>query len=371
MIYTMIQTVTIIIMMKNCITYCHRILPRVSRTFALGIDLLQEPLRDTVCVAYLICRILDTIEDTTILPADRRAALLERAGRDLFAEELWAECSREIRDTFPERDFHEPDHDLCRNCHAVLTAFHDLPAPFREVISVPAGEMARGMAATVRRETGDEGLRLETLDDLRQYCYYVAGTVGNMLTGLFSLDRVSISGAPEAALRRHGVDFGLGLQLTNIIKGVTDDMARGVSYLPRQLLRRAGVTLEELIRQPGDPRGRRMIGELVTLALTWLDSALEYTTAIPEREEDIRLFCALPLIFAVRTLALAGRTEYVFGGTTLKISRDEVTEIYQRLQVISRDDNALRELYEAETQSARNTINEFPRPGDTHGGYKV
>jgi len=50
------------------LAYCRRILPRVSRTFALGIELLGEPLRDITTVAYLICRILDTVEDTTSLP---------------------------------------------------------------------------------------------------------------------------------------------------------------------------------------------------------------------------------------------------------------------------------------------------------------
>lgn len=334
---------------KNLI-YCHRVLPRVSRTFALGIDLLRGPLRDTICISYLICRILDTIEDTTSLPAEERAALLERAGRELPDPERWENCCRIIGTPFSGKDFESPDHDLCRHSARVLEAFHDFPGPVREAVTGPVREMADGMAKTVRRELTEGGLRMETIEDLKQYCYYVAGTVGIMLTNLFSRDRDSISGEIETELHRYGVDFGLGLQLTNIIKGVTDDISRGVSYLPRQLLSDTGVTLQALLDNPGDPRGRRLVEELAAIALTWLDNALEYTVSIPPEEGDIRLFCALPLIFAVRTLGLAVRTSRVFNEQPLKITREEVSAIYARLKLISGNDDALREIYQVEKE---------------------
>src|SRR5437879_6584962 len=43
--------------------FCEAMLPRVSRTFALSIQALPSSLRDAVTVAYLLCRIVDTIED--------------------------------------------------------------------------------------------------------------------------------------------------------------------------------------------------------------------------------------------------------------------------------------------------------------------
>lgn len=332
---------------KNLI-YCHRVLPRVSRTFALGIELLNSPLRDTVCIAYLICRVLDTIEDTTSLPAEERAALLGRARRELPDPERWENCCRIIRSIFSGKDFKSPDHDLCRHSAGVLEVFHDFPDPVRKAVTGPVREMADGMAKTVRRELTEGGLRMETIEDLKQYCYYVAGTVGIMLTNLFSQDRDSIAGEVQTTLHRYGVDFGLGLQLTNIIKGVTDDISRGVSYLPRQMLEQAGVTIQDLLDNPGDLRGRRLVEELAAIALPWLDNALEYTVSIPPEEGDIRLFCALPLIFAVRTLGLAVHTSRVFEEQPLKITREEVSAIYLQLKSISGQDAALREIYEGE-----------------------
>ncbi len=56
-------------MLDEKVRYCRETLHGVSRTFALGIELLKMPLRDEIGIAYLVCRILDTIEDTTDLPA--------------------------------------------------------------------------------------------------------------------------------------------------------------------------------------------------------------------------------------------------------------------------------------------------------------
>ncbi len=327
------------------IAYCRGVLPRVSRTFALGIELLNDPLRDRVGVAYLICRILDTVEDTTDIPAARRAELLERAWRELFDPDLRQGCCRAIGEAFPEEDFPGDEPELCRRADDVLAVYHRFPPEVREAIRGPASLMASGMAETVRREETAEGLRLATVGELEEYCFYVAGTVGLMLTSLFSLDRPSITPEIEVRLGPAGIDFGLGLQLTNIIKGVTDDISRGVSYLPRSLLEEAGVTLDELIAEPSDPRGRPVVETLVRLALGRLDRGLDYTLAIPAEERDLRLFCALPLFFAVETLGLVSGGEKVFGREPLKISREEVGVIHRRLEEAAGDDDTLRREY--------------------------
>ncbi len=327
------------------LAYCRRILPRVSRTFALGIELLGEPLRDITTVAYLICRILDTVEDTTSLPPGVRADLLERAGRELADPARWRDWCRAVGEAFPESDYPGDEPDLCRRAGTVLKVFHRFPPPVKEAIRGPAALMASGMAETVRREEAAAGLRLATIGELEEYCFYVAGTVGIMLTGLFSLDRPSITDEIEAELGPAGIDFGLGLQLTNIIKGVTDDISRGVSYLPRELLEECGVTLRELIENPSNPRGKPVVEKLVRLALPRLDRGLEYTLAIPAREKDLRMFCALPLFFAVDTLGLAAGGEKVFGREPLKISREEVLATHRRLEETAGDGAAWREEY--------------------------
>ena len=52
--------------------FCKRLLPRVSRTFALSIEALPDSLREAVRTAYLLCRVVDTVEDAPRLSLEER-----------------------------------------------------------------------------------------------------------------------------------------------------------------------------------------------------------------------------------------------------------------------------------------------------------
>ncbi|MCB9895448.1 MAG: squalene/phytoene synthase family protein [Planctomycetes bacterium] len=328
--------------------YCREALPAVSRTFALGIELLREPLRDEIGVAYLICRILDTIEDTTELPADARAAMLVNFAETIGDPHNWPMLAADVEKMFADPALAGSDHELCRNTTRVLRAYYEFRPGARQAMHTSIVEMANGMAETVRREMRGEGLRLDDEEDLKRYCYYVAGTVGKLLCNEWALDRKSITPEIKAALDERAINFGLGLQVTNIIKGVTDDIGRGVAYVPSKLFKAAGIDLQTLLDDPTDPRGREVVAGLAEMTLLWLDEALEYTVTIPASERDIRLFCALPLVFAVRTLARALKTTDVFSEEVLKITRDEVKAIHAEVDAAISDDTALRAIHQRE-----------------------
>ena len=80
--------------------------------------------------------------------------------------------------------------------------------------------------------------RYETFEDLYQYCIRVASAVG-----LICLD---IFGCREAASRQYAIDLGVALQLTNILRDVPGDLQKGRLYIPRDDLRAAGCTEEDL-----------------------------------------------------------------------------------------------------------------------------
>jgi farnesyl-diphosphate farnesyltransferase len=89
------------------------------------------------------------------------------------------------------------------------------------------------MASFVARVKPEGRLQLDTIDDLRAYCYAVAGIDGEMLTELFVLGRPGMPAvAPE--LRKRAAAFGEGLQLVNILKDARPDAAEGRTFLPRQ-----------------------------------------------------------------------------------------------------------------------------------------
>jgi phytoene synthase len=83
-----------------------------------------------------------------------------------------------------------------------------------------------------------EPTRFATFCDLRAYCYKVASTVG--------LICIEIFGYEHAGTRRYAEELGLALQLTNILRDVPSDLARGRLYLPLDELAAHGVTEEDL-----------------------------------------------------------------------------------------------------------------------------
>jgi farnesyl-diphosphate farnesyltransferase len=92
---------------------------------------------------------------------------------------------------------------------------------------------------------------LPTVEALRQYCYNVAGIVGELLTTLFVQDAPGLE-AVQDELAAEGWRFGEGLQLVNILKDQLDDEAEGRSFLP------AGVPRTELLALAAeDLRGAR------------------------------------------------------------------------------------------------------------------
>jgi farnesyl-diphosphate farnesyltransferase len=241
------------------------LLQKTSRTFALTIPLLPDPLRTEVGVAYLLFRIIDTFEDSTRWSVAARADALTgfvrliHGGDGRAAQEMTAQWLRE-----PPID-HAGYLELLAATPVVLQWCRALRPGARAELERHLVRCARGMAEAVGRGDDQRGLRLQTLDDLRAYCYVVAGIVGEMLTELFVLQCPSLGDVADA-LRARAVEFGEGLQLVNILKDAGSDATEGRVYLPEQtalpevfLLARAdlrrAVEYTELLRGAGADRG--------------------------------------------------------------------------------------------------------------------
>lgn len=80
--------------------------------------------------------------------------------------------------------------------------------------------------------------RYDTFDDLREYCWRVASTVGLICLPIF--------GCRHPGGREYAMNLGLALQLTNIVRDVKTDLEHGRVYLPQEDLRRFGCTEADL-----------------------------------------------------------------------------------------------------------------------------
>jgi farnesyl-diphosphate farnesyltransferase len=210
------------------------LLHRTSRTFALTIPLLPEPLRTEVGVAYLLFRIIDTFEDATHWETARRVKALVRFVRLMDREDshdAQGVAAEWLRD--PPLD-HEGYLALLAATPRVLRWHRSLRPAAREQLRRHVERSARGMMSIVERTDGNGLLQLQTLQDLRDYCFVVAGIVGEMLTELFLLQSPSMAASADD-FRARAIEFGEGLQLINILKDARPDEAEGRVYLPRQV----------------------------------------------------------------------------------------------------------------------------------------
>jgi farnesyl-diphosphate farnesyltransferase len=323
--------------------FCRDMLPRVSRTFAICIRLLPPELEHSVLVAYLLCRVADTIEDTTRLsPGDRHRLLahfsvcLDEDGPD----------AGPLSVTFA--DAAADDELLAREADKVLRQFRLLPEAQRSAVRPWVKEMCSGMAEFTRVAPGETRVgssSIGTIQDLERYCYYVAGTVGHLLTELFA-QQSAVTRQRYARMKSLATSFGLGLQLTNIIKDVADDRRRGRSYVPRQLCLSVGITPEQVQAEDRVRESRQVLDQLIDKAKGHLCDALEYSTALPRRLFRVRAFCLTSFYFAVRTLRLAERDPRLLDpDRKLKISRAEVYRTVAATKLIAPADSLVRRYF--------------------------
>jgi farnesyl-diphosphate farnesyltransferase len=300
--------------------FANAVLPEVSRTFAISIRFLPGTLGRAVLTAYLLCRIADTIEDDGSASPDRKAELLDAFLRCL--------SDRDAADAFPQvaADIHgEPAHvDLLRHTDLVCVLLRSLPAHTRARVEHWVGVMAHGMRKFV--QLYPRGIRIQTVAEYREYCYYVAGTVGCMLTELWYEHAPSV-GKPEfTQLWTKCRQFGEALQTVNILKDIAWDAEHeNAIYIPETSLAEHGSSHSTLLDDAHLEGNQATVATFIQLAWTDLDDALEYILMIPRRAVAIRAFCVLPLLFAYATLRdLSASRAMLHRGGVVKITRAEV-----------------------------------------------
>jgi 15-cis-phytoene synthase len=188
---------------------CAAIARSHGRSFFLASHCLPPDRRRAIHAIYAYCRIADDIADHS---ADATSAAL--------ALDAW------------ERQLAAPTHPVAV-AFAAARAQHGVPV-------APAQDLITG----VRMDLGP--CRFATWDDLRHYCYHVAGTVGLMVA--------PILGCEDEAALPYAVDLGIAMQLTNILRDIGEDARRGRLYLPLDELAAFSCDPEAILC--GRPRGR-------------------------------------------------------------------------------------------------------------------
>jgi len=306
--------------------FCWRVLGNVSRSFAVVIRELPAGLNDAVMVSYLLCRIADSVEDSS-LPLTRKQEQLRRLPR-VLDDENGAE-------TFVVESVPEIYRELLSCPEAVFEYYRSFRQPARAAIHACVAEMCDGMAEWTGRP-------IKTIEDQDRYCYYVAGVVGKLLTELFYVYG-QVSRATADQLSNHAVEFGLALQKINILRDVRADMQEGRCYWPESLMEKHATNRSELLDPVGTQAALGVIEDLVKDVIPYCAHALDYIELLPVTRFKLRSFCAIPLFMATATARVCrGNPEVVLAQTPVKITRREAKSIVLRSKLLGWCDVYLR-----------------------------
>ena len=204
---------------------CRRLLSHGSKSFYIASHFLPRALRESASGLYAFCRIADDLVD---LGDDPRQALVTLHQR-----------LDQIYDGRP--DNHPIDRVLSQ-----IVIDHKLP---------------RGLLDALLEgfEWDTEGRDYHKLAEVCDYGARVAGTVGVMMAVLM--------GVKDHATLARAADLGVAMQLTNICRDVGEDARAGRLYLPRDLMREAGMDPEAFLRNPvPSPQLTRVLKELLAEA---------------------------------------------------------------------------------------------------------
>jgi phytoene synthase len=178
-------------------------------SFHYSFGLLPHDQRRGIEAVYAFCRAIDDVVDDEPIDPVRAAATLST-----YREEV-ARCYGG-----------SPSLPVTRGLQEWIERFH---IPRQPLLDLLAGV-----------EMDLHTVRFDTFDDLKVYCRRVASAVG--------LICLSIFGCRHAGSHDYAIDLGIALQLTNILRDLKGDAARGRIYIPRDEMASFGYTEDDLIR---------------------------------------------------------------------------------------------------------------------------
>lgn len=297
----------------------------VSRTYALLIPMLPAGLRDAVGLAYLLMRIVDTLEDAPqlqdddrrerLLAMDRRVAALANPTDDSINAEAASLSDGALGELAAERA-------LMSQTNEVLRRLVALEPQLRSAACDCARAMIRGVLAMLERSR-ERGLAYPGNRDsaeLREYCYYVAGVVGEMLCAMMAHH---LRAPSLLRLRPLAVELGIGLQLVNILKDARRDSKGGRCYLP--------------LNDEGDVAKGEVYRAVLAEARASLEKGIEFVLALPATARELRSFCGLPIAWGALTLERAEKSP-----AAAKIARSMIEWSINHFMSLASDDQALR-----------------------------
>ncbi len=305
--------------------FYQRHLDRVSRSFAYCIARLNGELRDWVGLSYLMCRILDTIEDSKWFSAKQQEMIFNQF--ELFITRPFDKSLHQSWIQNFSQKLPEGERLLIESSAVCFEDFQNLPAMVREKLQRTLLNMKKGMLYFIKKNSAQGGLRLKTLCEVNQYCFFVAGIVGELLTGLLGDFRKGQAAGlatiqTTVPLTANAYHFGLFLQKINLLKDQQQDEKDGRFLVPSRI-------------------------ELQESLLNNANGAFAYLESIPVNEKGYRLFCAWSLFLGLSSLPWINKSFILVNAQKIaeKIPKLVAQKLFSTIEGAIDDTEALRRLF--------------------------
>ena len=335
-------------MNENQYIWSQNHLNKVSRTFALSLKELPSVHEKQMTVAYLLCRVPDTIEDTDKISPPEKQNLLADYTEIFSANVTPTEFIQNVKQTVPNIDTENADWNLVLETDTLITVFNTFSEAEQKVMSKWVIELTDGMSDFVSKHTQSEGVRIQTIDELDTYCYFVAGTVGHMIIDLLDIAYdIPFKDHSYEEVHELAEEYGLMLQYINITKDVYDDYySEDNIYIPNELI--TGMSQIEFITEEHN-KTSDVIHQVNQRTREYLESSEQFLEWIQNNHSDSYRGWAIPHFLAVATLReLDRQAELAVEPAEVKIDRSEVQEILEKIGTV--------EIQELRTQLLKNNL---------------
>lgn len=307
------------------------LLKQVSRLFYTTLAVVPQNVRDQVSLAYVFARAADTIADTDLIDRSKRLTYLKQFQNQFESDSVDRDAIQAIQSDMVPLQQDSAERVLLQRLDDCFRLLHDFSPDDRRRVQRLMTTLTKGMEMDLRSFPGGSAKQvraLQSLDELDRYTYYVAGCVGEFWTDLMCAHRPALAQWNVHEMSQVGIRFGKGLQLTNIVKDVAQDLQRGRCYVPEPLLREAGLTPVDLLDRNLLPRFQPVLRTLVKLAVAHLDQGWLYSMALPRKEIRLRLACMWPILSAGESLRLVQHSSDLLNPVVkVKIPRSTVYQI--------------------------------------------
>lgn len=253
------------------------LLKGVSRSFYLSMRFLPNEMAYPIGIAYLLARLSDTLTDTNDVNSDQKIEAL-RLLKQKDYDGLMAIYEQSYKSILRG----EREKQLIEQADRLWSHLDSLDKPLKIEVEHVIGTILEGQKFDIIRfEVEKKSVSSE--QELLEYCYLVAGCVGEFWTRVGYLTVDNFSNEPALHLEKVGREFGIGLQLVNILRDFPEDMKHGREYIP------GGLSLDQI----RDSQWMQMAKDAMT-------QGLYYSSMMETRLTRLAVY--LPAVLGEKTL---------------------------------------------------------------------